>query len=70
MEKQKQNKALDTVTDKVQEKEMKGDQVHIEQLLNIQAVGNLSSSSQEKPKIKPSDADLKLFKAKFVIFVL
>lgn len=27
MEKQKQNKALDTVTDKVQEKEMKGDSV-------------------------------------------
>ena len=27
MEKQKQSKALDTVTDKVQEKEFKGDQV-------------------------------------------
>lgn len=27
MDKQKQNKALDTVTDKVQEKEMKGDSV-------------------------------------------
>jgi hypothetical protein len=55
MEKQKQSKALDTVTDKVQEKEFKG--------------GDLSqlakSATAVAPKIRPSAADLKVLTTEF-----
>jgi|LauGreDrversion4_2_1035121.scaffolds.fasta_scaffold218795_2 hypothetical protein len=62
MEKQKQNKALDTVTDKVDEKEMRGGSS--DKKISFSQIAK--AIENEKPKIKPSEADLKLLKAKFV----
>jgi len=62
MEKQKQNKALDTVTDKVDEKEMRGGSS--DKKISFSQISK--AIENEKPKIKPSETDLKLLKAKFV----
>lgn len=59
MEKAKENKSLDKVTDKVSEKEMAGGK-------EAAAAATKAETVQSTPKIKPTAADLKILTTEFV----